>query len=54
MEEQGQRILNDRAKADQLICEAKEHEKLARLKWAEALEIERLLELATRVTRRTG
>lgn len=46
MDSLGERIIRDRAKADDLIRQAKEHERLAREKYAEAHEVERHLELA--------
>lgn len=46
MDSLGERLTRDRARADALIEEAKEHERQARQKWGEAHEIERLMELA--------
>lgn len=46
MDNLGERLIRDRQRADELIRQAKDHERVAREKYAEAHEIERLMDLA--------
>lgn len=48
MDSLGERLMRDRRRVDDLIQQAKEHEKLARDKYEQAHEIERVMELIRR------